>query len=104
MYPGKAVSETRWILDLSDRPLKEVWNQLPVVDFQMIAYPELQRLSDLIFGRTIGVFAYGFAGCAMILAAIWQWRETFVRSVLLFILLLLCAAAFTDPLHWNLRV
>ena len=104
MYPTKAVSETRWILDLTDRPLKEVWNQLPVVDSHMIAYPELQRLLDLIFGRTVGVFVYGFAGCAMILAAIWLWRETFVRSALLFVFLLLCAAVFTDPFHWNLRV
>lgn len=104
MYPEKAVSETRWILDLPDRPLAEVWNQLPVANAKLVTYPEMQRLSDLVFGRTIGVFVYGFAGCAMILAAIWQWRQTFVRSTLLFLLLLFCAVVLSDPIRWNFRV
>jgi hypothetical protein len=104
MYPARSVTETRWVLDLPQQPLQQVWSQLPVFEPKLLTMPKLQRLSDFVFGRTVGIFLYGFPACAMLLAAVWQWKHEFVRSALLFVVLLVCAIAFSDPLYWNIRV
>ncbi len=104
MYPGNLVSETRWINEIPDEPLAESWKTLPIVGSQHFTYPQLPTVIDLVFGRTVGSFVYGFAAFAMILAGVWSWREPLVKWNLLFVVLLLIFTSFTNPLSWNSRV
>jgi hypothetical protein len=60
------------------------------------------RVSDFVFGRTIGLVSYATASVCVFLASIWMWRERLVNRTLMFAVLLLVVVACTPPESWGI--
>ncbi len=102
MYPPSAVGETRAVLEAVDRPVAELWEELPRVDTYFVATPSLQRLIDFAAGRNTGLFLYSFPACALLLTSVWFWQDRLVKRTLLFVVSFLVVISFTDPSCWNI--
>lgn len=102
MYPGPDVSNIRWVKDPLDATFSAIQTALPQSWPSVLATPSLLRVSDFLFGRTLGFVAYGTAAACLLLASIWLWRDRLVNRTLMFVVLVLVAISCTHPESWGI--
>jgi hypothetical protein len=103
MYPERGVPDVRLVSAPQDQALASIWQTLPAISVRYFAAADLQRVSDFLFGRTIGLFVYGFTGFALVLSCIWFWSDRLVSRIFGFFVLCLIAIAISDPSSWNIQ-
>ena len=102
MYPSPDISNIRWVKDPLDATLNAFQTAVPQHWTPVFAPPSLLRVSDFLFGRTIGFLAYGTAAACLLLSSVWMWRDRLVNRTLMFTILVLVAIACTHPEGWGI--
>lgn len=102
MYPGPDVTNIRWIKDAYDSSGAAFQTALSQPWISPVTKPSLQRVSDFVFGRTIGLIPYAAVTVCLLLSSIWMWRDRLVNRTLVFAVLLLVAVSITPPESWGI--
>jgi len=102
-FPPGAASNARWIASASSAPPTDNWDSLAKLDQQTFAAPSIQRITDFLFGRSLGLLVYAFPVVALIGAALARWKSPLQNRGLLLMLLLFLSVAFIHPSAWNAR-
>ena len=103
MYPRSSISEARWVPGVLNVPVAEVWNNLPEIKVQYFSKPSLQRVTDFLFGRTIGFVVYGCTAAALLGSCVWLFRDKLVQRSILFFALYLLFISASDPSSWAIN-